>query len=165
MRKKRTKVRGFTLVELLIVIGLLAILAGAVLAIFNPFGQIQKSQDAKRKNDLAQIQRALELYYQDNGRYPASTAAYGITGVAWGGAWGQYMAKVPTDPTATKTYVYYTPAGQNQQTYYLYTNLDRGTNDPQACTGGNDCPNVPAPKKCGPNLACNFGLSSPNVTP
>jgi general secretion pathway protein G len=164
MRKKKVKARGFTLIELLIVIGLLAVLAGAILAIFNPFGQIQKSQDAKRKNDLAQVQRALELYYQDNGRYPVSTASYQITGAAWGASWGSYMAKLPADPTASKRYVYYSPVASSGQSYFLYANLDRGTTDPQACSGGTDCPNVPAAKQCG-GVFCNFGLSSSNVTP
>lgn len=157
--------KGFTLIELLVVIGLIAVLAGTVLAVFNPFGQIQKSQDAKRKSDLAQIQRALELYYQDNGRYPPSNGNYQITGAAWGASWGTYMAILPADPTASKRYVYFTPALGNGQTYYLYTNLDRGNVDPQACSGGNDCPNVPAPRQCGGNTFCNFGLSSANTTP
>jgi general secretion pathway protein G len=162
---KHTIQRGFTLIELLIVIGLLAVLAGSILAIFNPFGQIQKSLDAKRKSDLAQIQRALELYYQDKGQYPIQTAGYAIPGAAWGTAWGNYMAKVPADPTASKKYVYFTTG--NGQTYFLYANLDRGTTDPQACPGnGIPCPSAVTngvQNACGGN--CNFGLTSPNTTP
>jgi general secretion pathway protein G len=167
MKKKRFKAKGFTMVELLVVIGLLTILAGALMAIFNPFGQIQKSQDAKRKNDLAQIQRALELYYQDNGRYPVQTAGFAITGGAWGTAWGTYMAKVPSDPTPAKKYAYFTTG--NGQTYFLYANLDRGTTDPQACSNptlGTACPNAVSnglTNACGG--ACNFGLTSSNATP
>jgi general secretion pathway protein G len=168
MSIKRKLSRGFTLIELLIVIGLLAVLAGSIFAIFNPFGQIQKSQDAKRKSDLAQVQRALELYYQDNGRYPPSTASFQITGGAWGSSWSTYMARVPADPTAAKKYVYFTPAASNGQSYYLYTNLDRGANDPQSCNSGNACTTVqsagfPGPNACG--AVCNFGMTSPNVTP
>ena len=49
----------------------------------------------------------------------------------------------------------------------LYANLDRGGNDPQACnTAGTDCPNVPAQNLCGNNNnACNYGVSSQNVSP
>jgi general secretion pathway protein G len=164
MRKKTLQVRGFTMIELLVVIGLLAILAGAILAIFNPIGQIQKSQDAKRKNDLAQLQRALELYYQDNGSYPIQTAGFAIPGGAWGTAWGNYMAKVPADPTASKKYVYFTTG--NGQTYFLYANLDRGKNDPQACNAGAACTSAVTngvANSCGG--ACNFGLTSPNTVP
>ena len=56
---------GFTLVELITAIGVLAILVSTVIAVINPLEQFNKAQDAKRKADLAQIQRALEVYYQD----------------------------------------------------------------------------------------------------
>lgn len=169
--------RGFTLIELLISIAVIGVLASAVLVIVNPLGQIQKARDAQRKSDLAQIQRALEQYYQDNGRYPAHVVSgtefriYMPSGPASGVEWGSngfspYMAILPDDVNASKSYAYFSTG----QSYLLYTNLDRGANDQQACSGGLACPNVVAnglSNACGGDAAapCNFGVSSSNITP
>jgi len=64
---------GFTLVEILVVIGILGILATALIVIINPTLQIQRSRDSRRKADLKQIQTGLELYRADIGSYPAAT--------------------------------------------------------------------------------------------
>lgn len=164
MKLYRRHVKGFTLVELITITALIAVLISGVIAVINPIAQLDKAQDARRKSDLAEIQKGLDLYYQDNGRYPASTGTYQITGAAWNAAWSPYMGRVPQDPTpATRTYVYF--ASANGQSYWLYANLARGAKDSQSCTGGNDCPSVPAANACGTGKACNFGLSSPNVSP
>lgn len=167
---------GFTLVELLIVIGVMGALASAVLVIINPLGQLQKARDAKRKSDLVQIQRSLEQYYQDNGEYPASTIAilyriiYAGNPVNWGTAkFSPYMSLLPTDPVSGKRYVYYSPP-PSYQSYYLYASLDRGSADIQACSG-NFCDSLTATNgldanACGGSVAspCNFGVTSPNAT-
>lgn len=178
--------KGFTLIELVIVIGILSILALFVLAALNPLEQFKKANDGQRKSDLAQIQRALEQYYQDHGSYPKSSSTYTITdfngaSVAWGGTsgWTPYMDFVPKDPDANRTYIYYTTGGA-PQSYLLYASLQRGPNDPQTCqaTSTNcmknpdnvsycSCPNVPASVDCGANglhYPCNYGVSSPNTS-
>jgi type II secretion system protein G len=167
--KKAFFERGITLIELLLVISVLGILATGALAVLNPIEQIQKSSDAKRKTELTQIQRALELYYQDAGRYPTSSTNYRITVGAttynWGTPWQPYISRLPSDPSSGRSYVYYSPNGQ---TYYLYANLERGNKDTQACNSGNACTSLsgagfPSSNACGG--ICNFGVSSPNVTP
>ncbi len=166
----RTK-RGFTLIELIVVIGILAVLASGLITIFNPFTQFQKANDAKRKSDLSQIQKSLEVYYQDNGRYPdnPSAADYRIKGlngnpVAWGLSWQPYINILPKDPNSTKQYVYYVSPTSNGQGYYLYASLDRGDKDPQVChADGSKCDNAPIDASCG--RICNYGISSPNVSP
>jgi general secretion pathway protein G len=166
------KWKGFTLVELLVVVALLGIMAATALVAIDPIGQLQKSHDARIKTDLETIQRALELYYQDNGKYPTSSATFqitsGATTVAWGSAWQPYIAKLPKDVVLTNTYAYYSPASANGQTYYLYANLQRGGKDPQACNKGNACSSIgsagfPSAKSCGGT--CNYGVSSSNVSP
>lgn len=61
---------GFTLVELLIVIALIAILSVAVLATINPIEQTNKARDSKFKNDAAEVLSAYERYYASQNAYP-----------------------------------------------------------------------------------------------
>lgn len=79
------------------------------------------------------------------------------------------MNVLPKDPgDGGRKYVYYTPPDNNNpQTYYLYASLDN-TSDPQA----NKCTNKYCPSGtydfsadlCG-GSGCNYGVSTPNVTP
>ncbi len=69
---KKTK-KGFTLIELLVVISIIGLLSSVVMGSLNS-ARI-KARDTVRKMDLDQLQNALALYYQDNGKYP-STGAY-----------------------------------------------------------------------------------------
>jgi type II secretion system protein G len=164
--------KGLTLIELIVVIAIVGIFAAAVIAALNPFEQLKKSTDAKRKSDIAQLQRALELYYQDRGRYPTSSADYKIyinpQTINWGSAWQPYISKLPADPNLSHTYIYYSPATANGQTYYIYANLERGAKDSQVCNAGNACASMstsgfPAANACG--ATCNYGVSSANVSP
>ena len=71
---------GFTIVELLIVIVVIAILATITVVAYN--GIQARARDAKRDSDIAYITKILELYYIDNGEYPAANnpSAVGING-------------------------------------------------------------------------------------
>jgi general secretion pathway protein G len=164
--------RGFTLIELLLGIAILAILGTTVFFMLNPFEQIRKTNDTKRKSDLAQMQRALELYYQDFGRYPQSSGDYKIyinsATITWGNSWQPYIAALPKDPSPTASYVYYSPPSSNGQSYYIYASLQRGSKDTQSCNAGNACASMsqsgfPVSNSCGG--VCNYGVSSPNVSP
>ena len=165
---------GFTLVELVTVIGILSILAVGSIIALDPYAQFQKANDSKRKSDLAQIQRALETYYQDNGSYPTysslTSPRYRIvradtTTADWGTQFKPYMNLLPKDPVGSDNYVYYSTG----QSYYLYATLDRGSLDPQVCKNlvGNECPSVSAngipAKSCGGY--CDYAATSPNVAP
>ena len=149
--------KGFTLVELLTVVGILGILAAAAITVLNPLEQFKKANDSQRKSNLSQIQKAMETYYQDNNRYPAS--------LTWGSDWAPYMNVIPEDPKPNYTYVYW--ASADRQTYYIYASLERGSKDPQACNGGGSCvslsPNGISATACGGT--CNYGVSTPNVSP
>ena len=61
---------GFTLVELLIVIALIAILSVAVLATINPIEQSNKAKDSTVQNDAAEVMNAYERFYANSQQYP-----------------------------------------------------------------------------------------------
>jgi prepilin-type N-terminal cleavage/methylation domain-containing protein len=67
---KKFREKGFTLVELLIVIALIAILSVAVLATINPIEQANKANDSTVQNDAAEIMNAYERYYASQQKYP-----------------------------------------------------------------------------------------------
>lgn len=79
MKKSKS---GFTLIELLVVVVVIGILAGIVLVSYN--STQARSRDARRKTDVANIIKAMELYYGDKGEYPRPA---GATGSAINGAW------------------------------------------------------------------------------
>lgn len=64
---------GFTLIELLVVIAVISLLATIVLVSLN--SARAKARDAKRVNDVRQIILALQMYYDANGSFPASTGS------------------------------------------------------------------------------------------
>lgn len=98
--------KGFTIVELLIVIVIIGILAALVILAYN--GIQQRAKDAKRVDDITHIARALELFYTDKGYYPLAGGSTDIN--SWwsttsDGSWSSlttqldpYMGnKVPTE--------------------------------------------------------------------
>jgi len=65
--------RGFSLIELIVVIAIIALLATIVLTSFN---NVQfRAHDARRVSDIQSAQKALELFYIANNRYPDANAS------------------------------------------------------------------------------------------
>ena len=169
---------GFTLIELLVVIAIIAVLGAGVITAVNPINQFQKTNDAKRKSDISQIQKALEQYYQDTNSYPCSSTQFRIIGLdgsekAWGTPFSPYLTSLPSDPSSTRRYIYYALC-PSPQSYYLYASLEQGGNDPQACfssgavcTGVSSVPGLSATTGCsldGSAKVCNYGATSPNIS-
>lgn len=112
--------KGFTLIEMLVVIAIISILIGIGV---NTFTIAQKkARDVRRKADLRSIQVALELYKQDKGSYPtggctnyycytSSTTSNYISGLE-----PDYIPKLPTDPKTPNTGPAYS-AGKYSYTY------------------------------------------------
>ncbi len=95
--------KGFSLVELLVVITIIAILS--VVAYSAVGGQTIKARDSKRKQDLNTIQSALELYFVEFGTYPDSLENGAIGD---GKIPKKFLSSIPTDPGADTAYIYAT---------------------------------------------------------
>ena len=61
---------GFTLMELLIVIGVLGILAAGLLAAIDPFEQLKKARDTNMRNSSVELLQAFQRYYAIHGSFP-----------------------------------------------------------------------------------------------
>jgi len=79
--------RGFTLIELMVVMAIVATLL--TLALPRYFGSLDKSKEAVLKENLFQMREAISRYYADKGKYPES-----LDGLAT----EKYLRKVPLDP-------------------------------------------------------------------
>jgi len=62
--------KGFTLVEMLIVIAIIGVLAVAVLSAINPIEQMRKARDTRRKSNASELLNAVERYYATNEANP-----------------------------------------------------------------------------------------------
>lgn len=140
--------KGFSLIELLAVVAILAIL---ILISFYAFkAQLAKGRDAKRKADLAKLQRALEDRLNDAICYP--------DGLVCNADFAPYLPKVPCDPLNNLYFNYFysfDSAKSCKNWYKIYTKLEN-EKDPiiakVGCTGG-----------CGPSGNYNYWVSSPNM--
>lgn len=98
--RKRSAVRGFTLLELLVVMVIIGLLAGYVGPKF--FGQIGKSEVKAAKAQIDGLQKALDQYRIDMGRYPTTEQGLAVlvTKPSDEPRWaGPYLSKaVPKDP-------------------------------------------------------------------
>ena len=145
------KKSGFTIVELLIVIVVIAILAAITIVAYN--GIQNRARDTDRKADIAALAKALHLYNVDNGNYVYTGSNCGSSGNGSGyvtydydGATtalksimqclvdGKYLSGPLADPTgvdscgslgtACHTYMKTTCASGTYPGTYLYANLD-----------------------------------------
>jgi prepilin-type N-terminal cleavage/methylation domain-containing protein len=141
---------GFTFLELLIALAIIAILTTTSLILVKP--QLDKARDAKIKDDLIQIRNALTQYYDDNKCFPVSIPSCGKpfqTGNTI------YMTSVPCSPSGS-SYEYETANTTCNNWFKVLANLSN-INDPSikavGCTNG-----------CGKLCNYNFGITSTNVS-
>jgi general secretion pathway protein G len=113
MGNNNRQIKGFTLVELLIVVIILAILAAIIVPQFS--ASTNDAKAAALQSNLANLRSAIEFYYQEHGEYPGQNIATG--------------GSCPTGSTAVS-------AGAANSEEALIAQLTRYTNDDGlACTG------------------------------
>lgn len=107
-QKGITDRRGFTIVELLIVIVVIAILAAITIVAYN--GIQARAREAQRAQDIKSITKALELYYADKGVYPnyytytpGSTAINGGWSTTADGSWSNLIQALSPYATGLQT--------------------------------------------------------------
>lgn len=133
---------GFTLVELLITISIIAVLSAIALIAYTSF--IKSSRDAKRQSDVKVIQSALEQFHADQKYYP-SAITFGSS-LVFGSK--IYLTKVPKDPRSPTQEYAYAPSnctGSACTGYCLSAKLE-GADLPDECT---------------PALDYNYGVTRP----
>lgn len=123
-KARRRNSKGFTLVELLVVIVVLAVLAAIVLPKF--MDSSKRSKESALKSDLKLLRNAIDLFRADTGLYPAQLSDLaasekpanglntdGTTGTINAGDWhGPYLQEVPLDPiTGEANWTYSTTSG------------------------------------------------------
>lgn len=81
------KQRGFTLVELLVVLAIIATLMSLVAPRYT--GSVDKAKEAVLQEDLATLRDAIDKYYGDNSKYPASLDDLVNK---------RYIRRIPVDP-------------------------------------------------------------------
>ena len=132
MRENKRVNRGFTLIELTVVVAIIAVLAATIAP--NVQDIIVKSRNASRMAGLASLEIALGQYFDDNALYPFAAFVWrggesGYGGYSHEGANGyvpnlapKYIRRLPADPTVGK----YNPAVGADNNGYLY--LSNGAN-------------------------------------
>ena len=128
-----TKKQGFTLIELMLVVIIIAALGAMVLPRLT--GRAQQARISVAKTDvISNIASALDLYELDNGRYPSAsqgleallTKPSGTT-INWN---GPYIKKVPLDPWGNLyQYSYPGSAGKDYDLSSLGPNGVEGDDD------------------------------------
>lgn len=115
--------RAFTLIELVVVVSILAILAGVLVPRVS--NHMRAANDAQRLADIKMIRNAIEQYYMDKGTYPKANtnSAYGGWDVSHDGNFIDelvetgYLERTPRDPINDATYHY---------RYYIYNRNSYG---------------------------------------
>ncbi len=143
--------KGFTLIELVIVIGILAILAAVVVLVLNPAQLLAQARDSQRLSDLGSVKSAIALYLATAssptvGAGPTCTATCSsdnpfsgtetvttstvVSGTGWvpialtGTTGGSALATLPLDPSNSGAYYYAYAGNASAKTFELDCRLE-----------------------------------------
>jgi prepilin-type N-terminal cleavage/methylation domain-containing protein len=128
IKNKIKEKTGFTLVELLVVMAIIAILTVITLGSFTE--SQKKSRDGARKANLKSLSEAINLYYADTGSFPSEAS------VTFGGELKRgttiYMKKIPSEGTSGISNLDY-QVSSTGKSFKLYTNLENDKDKDCAC--------------------------------
>jgi prepilin-type N-terminal cleavage/methylation domain-containing protein len=125
-RKQVDKAKGFTLIEVILMLAIISVLAGIVVVAINPGKQLAQGRNAERTSELHSLHNAMVQFYTDHRYWPASTTlSSGLTDICATGyeqVGGEtdcedyldlrelvpdYLQSIPSDPNATNTNSHY----------------------------------------------------------
>jgi len=156
-KKKQNRLNsGVTMIELMVVVAFIALMAFIVLfANFNK--NLQKTRDSKRKQDISQLTRVLEEYFNDKQLYPNphNPKDGSLADAKWGQSFPSYNFVLPKDPLSPRQDYYYESDLVKPSFFIVYTRLEN-TDDKDPITLG-------CQYGCGPNRAFNYYVSSSNI--
>ena len=158
---KQNRKKGFTIIELLVVISIIGLLSTISVVVLN--GARIKSRDTKRVSDINNIKTALELYFNDKGYYPTSNTpttlgvspnlvlcdAGFVASQASCSAGKIYMNNVPTNVSPGGTPYFYTSLTATPETYSITFTIEKNVESLLS----------------GEITATNFGISNTPVMP
>lgn len=146
--KNKRKIYGFTFIEIMVVVLILAILAGLIIPRF--VGRAEEARRTKAVLQIKEIMKALELYRLDNSSYPSTEQGLEAlvirpTGEPEPVKWKQYIDKVPLDPWK-RPFVYVCPGQdhnpaanlENEEIEQLYTRFDLSSLGPDGVESADD---------------------------
>lgn len=167
--------KGFTLLEILIVVTIIVVVSMGLVLLLNPKAQFDKAADNQKANDLDVLRKAFEDYYNDKGCYPKPsdvcfTGSYNgnpvqnlcyICGNEPGSpSFSPYVKKLPCDPNyPKKRYLYYMEGAAGcPQAFKIYTDFNSQNSplsDDTGCGNGG----------CGqpPKYGYDYGVTSPDT--
>ncbi|HEY8520636.1 MAG TPA: type II secretion system major pseudopilin GspG [Gammaproteobacteria bacterium] len=117
----RRRQGGFTLIEIMVVVVIIGLLAAIVAP--NLIGNVDTAQINRAKQDIRQIETALNLYRLDNFRYPTTVeglqALVENPGENVAPNWKQYLTRLPIDPW-NNPYQYQNPGRHGEFDVFSY---------------------------------------------
>ncbi len=143
IQHKRYK-RGMTLIELMIVVGLIAFLAILITSYLR--SQVFKGNDAKKKTDINRIGIAVEEYEKDKNCYPLTSQVICNPGTGL----LPYLDKIPCDPSSKASYFYEHEDSVCPRWYRIYASLENESDTSYEAY-------------IGPNGAYSYFYGSPNA--
>ena len=84
-RRQVSKIRGFTLIEIMVVVVIIGLLAAVIVP--QVVGQVEKARVSKAQQDIASLETALTMFKLDNSKYPGTDQGL------------QALVVQPSDPT------------------------------------------------------------------
>ena len=116
--------KGFTLIEIMVAISIIAILS--LIGLINYQNVVKSGRDAKRQSDLRALQSTLEQYRSDQGYYPDDNFN---TILANGQAFTNCSGRKGGSCSITRTYLSEVPVDPNSSTPYCYRSEVSRSND------------------------------------